>query len=242
MQSIIEYFDKTYIINLPYRNDRREEVTHQLKTIGISLNNEKIKLFEAIRPEDAGEFDSIGTKGAFLSHLGVLNDAKENGYNRILILEDDVNFSKNFTVQIRQTLDFLKNNTWNMFYGGHHLNFDNHENNLIEVLPLDQIVTAHFIAIQGKAIETLTHELTLMLNRRNGDVKGGPMHVDGAYSTVRKSYPELTTYVANPALGYQRASRTDIHQNRWFDKVPVIKQVVSLLRKFKNIATLSTFA
>lgn len=242
MQSIIEYFDKIYIINLPYRQDRRDEIEQQLQSIGTSLSHEKINLFSAIRPEDAGEFDSIGTKGCFLSHLSILKNAKQNSYDRILILEDDVNFTKDFRNQAHQTLAFLKNNRWNIFYGGHILDLDNYNDNLVEVSPLDRIVTSHFIAIQGQAINTLFNELSLMLNRKSGDQKGGPMHVDGAYSTIRKKYPEYTTYVANPAMGYQRASRTDIHQNKWFDKIPVIKQIVSLLRKFKNLATFSTFA
>lgn len=242
MLSITDYFDQIYIINLPYRKDRRDEVEDQLKSIGLSLKNDKVNLFSAIRPAESGEFDSIGIKGAFLSHLGVLKNAKNNGYQRILILEDDVNFSKNFTAQISETLDFLNKKPWNIFYGGHRLDLEKEKQSVVEVPHANQIVTAHFIAVQGSIIDTLIHELDLMLSRKNGDAKGGPMHVDGAYSTVRKNYPEYITYAANPTIGFQRASRTDIHHNRWFDRLPIIKQVVSVLRKVKNHFVLSTIA
>lgn len=231
---LTRYFDKTYIVNLPERTDRLKEIEEQLQKINLSVDHPKIKVFPAVRPSDSGEFESIGSRGCFLSHLGILKDAKDNGFNRVLILEDDVDFSKNASAQLAESLEFLAQTPWDIFYGGHQLSLPDNASNMIKIAAEMGVVTSHFIAVQSKAIDTFHHELELMLGRKNGDARGGPMHVDGAYSTVRNNYPELITYAANPVIGYQRASKTDIHQNSWFDKLPAIKQAVSFLRKLKN--------
>ena len=59
------------------------------------------------------------------------------------------------------------------------------------------------------------------------------MHVDGAYSTMREQNQSLMTYALSPALGYQRPSRTDIGDGRWFDRVPALEPVVGFARKMK---------
>jgi glycosyl transferase family 25 len=60
------------------------------------------------------------------------------------------------------------------------------------------------------------------------------MHVDGAYFWLRRMYPQLTTRVAVPQLGYQRASRTDIHVLRWFDRLAGARQLTAAVRALKN--------
>ena len=52
--------------------------------------------------------------------------------------------------------------------------------------------------------------LETIMERAPGHVLGGPMHVDGAYSTIRAQNHDLKTYSASPPLGYQRSSRSDI--------------------------------
>ena len=114
--SLLTYFQQVYIINLPERSDRRNEINEQLNLIGLSLEHEKINLFKAIRPQDAGEFESIGARGCFLSHLNVLKHAKSKAYDRILIIEDDLNFSHDFSNKIDKTIEELSQNNWQIFF------------------------------------------------------------------------------------------------------------------------------
>src|SRR4051794_9290562 len=117
--SLIDYFDCIYIINLPERLDRRNEMEEQLNKINLSLAHPKIHLFSAIKPDSAGEFDSIGARGCFMSHLGILKHAKSCQYKRILLLEDDLNFTSNFTSRIDQVIGELGVYNWQLFYGGY---------------------------------------------------------------------------------------------------------------------------
>ncbi|MES2182545.1 MAG: glycosyltransferase family 25 protein [Pseudomonadota bacterium] len=128
---LASYFDKIYIINLPSRLDRRNEMEAQLNKIGIKMSDKKVFLFPAIRPLETGEFESVGARGCFLSHLEVLKDAEVNGYERILVLEDDLNFSTQFSSRIENVLEMLKNSKWSFFYGGYLNDLSTESSNLI---------------------------------------------------------------------------------------------------------------
>src|SRR6516164_1613527 len=84
-------FEAIFVINLEHRTDRRAEMQKQLSVIGWDA-----EFFPAIRPESAANFISIGARGCFLSHLAVLKRARNADANRLIILEDDVNFTRDF--------------------------------------------------------------------------------------------------------------------------------------------------
>ena len=76
--------------------------------------------------------------------------------------------------------------------------------------------------------------LGAMLERKPGDPLGGPMHVDGAYNWFRRAHAHHIAVAAVPELGYQRASRTDIHDLRWFDRWPGVRAAVAVIRRIRN--------
>jgi hypothetical protein len=230
-------FEKIYVINLPSRRDRYREMSEQLKTIGLGFDSPFVELFEAVRPDSAGGFPSVGARGCFMSHLGILQKASGEGLSRILILEDDVNFHSDFLPRGAQVTSSLRRHAWSIFYGGYHfpegseaIEFDG------GLVSSDTVIMlTHFVGFQGAAIGIAANYLEAMLQRPAGHPDGGPMHVDGAYSWLRRSHPHLLTYLAAPELGYQRSSRTDLSPPSWYDRAPVARDLVSLARKFKNM-------
>ena len=58
--------------------------------------------------------------------------------------------------------------------------------------------------------------------------------IDGAYVWFRRAHPEMKTVFAVPALGHQRASRSDCARNRFFDILPGLKQAASAARVAKR--------
>jgi hypothetical protein len=71
---------KTIYINLDHRTDRRAEMEAELAKIGLAAER-----FPAIERKP-------GALGCGLSHLAVLRRAKEEGWENVLILEDDFTF------------------------------------------------------------------------------------------------------------------------------------------------------
>jgi hypothetical protein len=233
----MDYFERIFIINLPSRTDRQAEIAAQLKAIGLSLVEGRIELFAAVRPETAEGFPSIGARGCFMSHLGVLRTAQRLGLQRVAIFEDDLDFAADFNSRIQLLLAQLAGANWSMFYGGYHLEqalCGQPCGELLEAEPDALIGTTHFVVFQGEAIAAAVQYLEAILARPAGDPAGGPMHVDGAYNWFRRANPQFKTLLAIPELGFQRASRTDIHDLRWYDTTPLICNAVAGLRWLKN--------
>lgn len=116
-----------------------------------------MRIFPAIRPDDAAGFPSVGTRGCFLSHLGVLRQAVEAGAQAVLICEDDLDFSADALRRLPGIVRTLQSEARDIFYGGfgdpppgERLNAD-----LVRAAPEAGIVCAHFYAVRGPAIRDL---------------------------------------------------------------------------------------
>lgn len=235
-EALVETCGDLWLINLASRKDRREEFEVQLSRIGLSLDHPQVHLFAANRPDEAGPFSDIGARGCFMSHLGVLRQALASRTERLLICEDDLNFTSDFVVRGDTVLSRLAREDWDVFYGFPPQDAvqDDAGVGLFELAPNQGVMCTHFIALRQAAIEALVPYLEAMLARPAGDPAGGPMHVDGAYSWFRREHPRVRTFVATPPLGYQRSSRTDISAPSLKDQLPLIRTVMRHARRLKN--------
>lgn len=229
-----DYFDKIYIINLPERSDRRREMNAELKKIGWSLKEGSIEYFPAIRPETAEPFPSIGSKGCFLSHLQALKEARVTKAKRILMIEDDLAFSPQLKSFQDDIVEKLEKSQWGLAYLGHRIDTPSSKSKVYLTPYTDKIHTTHFFAVNGLILDRLIDFLETLISRPAGHPDGGPMHYDGALSTFRRQNPDIVTLIANPNLGWQRPSRSDIYANKWFDRAPVVKQLVEMTRRLKS--------
>ncbi|MBB5519860.1 glycosyltransferase family 25 protein [Amphiplicatus metriothermophilus] len=223
-------FSRIYVINLESRPDRRREMAGELARIGLSFDHPAASLFSAVRPEDAGPFPSLGARGCFMSHLGVLADAEARGEGAIAILEDDAAFAPDFAARAPALLDALARRDWGVFYGGHR-GLETGAAGLVEVPPARGVGATHFICLNGPAIGPARRYLEAMLARPRGSPEGGPMHVDGAYGWFRRDNPAFATFAAAPPLAVQRSSRSDVEGARWFDRAPVLREAAALARR-----------
>ena len=230
------FFGRVVVINLKSRADRLAEMKEQLRHIGQCFDSANVQLFESIKPSEAAGFSSIGAHGCFMSHLTVLRSARDDHVNALLILEDDVNFCHDFNVKFAAVANFLKATDWGMLYGSYFLSQRPKHFDLPCTRAASQleIGTSAFLAINGPHIAALVSYLEAMQKRAPGDPQGGPMHIDGAYNWFRQSHPDMVTWLANPALGFQRSSRTDVHPLRWFDKLQWTARLISKLRQWRN--------
>jgi len=224
------------VINLASRPDRRREFGAQLARIGLGFDHPNVSIFDAIRPDSLAGFPTLGTRGCFLSQLEVLRQARNDGLSGFILCEDDLDFSADFESRAPEVLEALSAQDWDIFYGG----FDAAAHGLVAsdgLLRLDPtlpVLCCHFMAFRRPAIEALVPYLAAITRREVGDPAGGPMHVDGAYSQFRADHREMVTLAASPTLGVQRASRTDIHELRWFDRLPGLRDVTQIGRRLRR--------
>jgi len=235
-ESLFSYFDRTYVINLEQRTDRKREMLENFARLGIAPEASSIHFFPAIRPDSPAGFRTLGARGCFLSHLGVLKDAQQRGLDRILIFEDDLDFTPDFASRVDDVVTALQQTSWGVFYGGHEVpSFRPTETRTLHVIPQELgVICNHFIGFSKPHIGKLVDYLEAMLERESGHPEGGPMDVDGAYSWYRGATPECVTVGCFPPIGVQRPSRTDISDTRWFDRFPLLSGPLRQLRRIKH--------
>ena len=119
---IDEYFDKVYLLNLNRRKDRLKTSTKKLEYCEIE--------FERFAAIDGSVFQNIWETfnskehhlqnpnylACAISHLSIYQDALNNGYSKILIVEDDCCIRKNANAEFSALVDNLPE--WELLYLG----------------------------------------------------------------------------------------------------------------------------
>jgi hypothetical protein len=228
-----ELFDFVRIINLPDRTDRRRDTQAELKRFGLPVDDKRVRFLTAIRPESSEGFSSIGARGCYLSHLSGLREAREHQAERALILEDDIAFNHSFQMDPQRLASEIHQADWDMLWLGHTLP-ERGAKSIVPATPDLNLLTAHCYAIHRRSLSFVIEALEKILSRSPGHPEGGPMHLDGAYSTIRKQNPNLRTLVIHPSLAGQRPSRTDIHPLKWFDRVPALRETINWTRRLRR--------
>lgn len=228
-------FDRIYILNLPERTDRRYEMQEQLKLVGLSFEMPIVQLFAAQRPSEKGEWESLGARGCFMSHLAILRDAEKDKLDSVLILEDDANWSRAFLSDPKQYLETIASRAWDFFDCGGPIK----ERGMgppvaVDVHPEVGIVTTHCIGLRADAIGRAAAYLHRIATRKAGDPDGGPMHVDGAYSWFRRENPDISTLSFSPTMAYQRASMSNIGVLSPIERISSLSHALRAYRALKN--------
>lgn len=93
MKSINGYFDKVYVLNLHKRPERLALTKKRMEFCDIEFDtfsavdgSVMVKLWESLNNP---HFANSSYIGCAVSHLSIYRDALDNGYSKILILEDD---------------------------------------------------------------------------------------------------------------------------------------------------------
>ncbi len=209
---LFDRFDSIRIVNLAHRTDRRAEMLGELRRVGLE-GDPRLSFFDAVAPAEAGTFSSKGARGCYLSHLAILQEAAAAGRS-VLILEDDLDFAPG-------ARDYRLPADVPIFYGSYTAT------NPADFLASD-IIGSPFMGFGRDIVPPLVDYLTTIL------ASGHHPPIDGAYVWFRRAHPDVRTVFAQPPLGHQRPSRTDIAEPKLFDTLPGLKQAASIARKLKR--------
>ena len=225
-------FDRVRIINLRRRGDRRAETLGELVALGESVDGHRLAFFDAVAPDDAGGFPSPGVRGCYLSHLAVLEAAADDDVPLLLVMEDDVAFVRDADGLLAEATRQLEQTNWDIAYFGHALD-------PVPGAPRWLPVTgpmryAHCYAVHRHAVRRLVEFLQQVLAHEPGHPYGGPMPVDGAFSTFVARHTDIRAVYFSRSLVYQRPSRTDLHRPSLIDRHPLLRQLAIPLRRLKR--------
>ncbi len=229
---IFEYFDRTRIVNLAVREDRRIETQEEFEKCGFSVRSEKVDFFPACSPDESAGFPSPGVRGCYLSHKNILEEAIQDKLENILFLEDDICFSKRLPELNESIVSELQTLDWDIAYFGHTLPAE-------KDVPHWELLTkptqqTHFYAINSGIFERFLRFLDDVMSRPPGHPDGGPMHYDAAIHTFRVQNPDVKAFYYTHNLGFQRPSKTDLHKTAFYDDLRLFKPITGFLRKVKG--------
>ena len=231
---LFDVFDHTYIISLPSRRDRRQESIAELERVGNPYDGQRISFLDAVRPSDRAGFTSIGAHGCFLSHRSVLDDALSNGYQQIMVLEDDFSFVGREMDREAEVIALIRATPWDVLRMGHAAVGENRA----ETPSLERVTRgvwgAHCYGLRRRVYEPLAEFLDGIAARPAGHPDGGSMHFDSALSYFAARRPEFASYMCVPSLATQRSSRSDIDGSKWFDRVAGLARVSAIVRRIRR--------
>jgi len=207
---ITDFFDKTVCINLDRRFDRWSECVSEFEKNGLT----NIERFRAVDGKDLQQqpkgFLTQSRLALVLTNMLILDKAIEEDYNSILILEDDVEFTKQVT-NMKSFFDSLPED-WDMLYfGGNHNTHVGYEPPTIindKVCKLHNTFSTHCVAINKKSFKEILERLKKCDNA-----------LDVIYAELQK---KLNVYSFYPMIATQRVSFSDI-ENKMTDYKWLIK-------------------
>jgi GR25 family glycosyltransferase involved in LPS biosynthesis len=148
--NIFSFFDDIVCINLKTRIDRRKWSEHIFSSLNIPY-----RFYLTDKSPKGGRY------GCFESHINVIREAYNKGHSNILIFEDDLLPTPEYSLQnIEACINFMKNNKWDLFYFGYFVmnkHLDNIiiakklNNNIIKYNPL----ATHAYVVNRNAMKTI---------------------------------------------------------------------------------------
>jgi|GEM_PF-3694006 len=210
---IHQYFDQVYVINLDHRTDRLKQVNELLLNYDIKYKRQSgVYLKEKYNDilNSTTNTSSLGHLGCILSHVNCCIDAIENNYERILVLEDDINILEEYVrfVDFNSLYKEAESVDWGLFYLGGTFN-----EKLIKISkhldrPTGPVLGTQSVGYNKNVIDKIGKNIP---NSPEYYMEGNKLSkilpIDVIYS---RSFTRKQCIAVNPILCVQNTSQSDI--------------------------------
>jgi GR25 family glycosyltransferase involved in LPS biosynthesis/tetratricopeptide (TPR) repeat protein len=186
-KNIEEVFDNIFCINLERRTDRWKVISKKFEHFGLSVERFKGYDGRLLKPfinPDISVLRTGGYLGCLLSHLEVYRTALDRGYERILILEDDVVFHKHFHSEFKKIFNDIERDSsdWDLLY----LGGANFTNNYTIGEPINQSTIKNYRIENGRSFDKVTNTWSCL-----------------AYAVNRKTMEKILDYYETNGYHYE---------------------------------------
>lgn len=194
--------DHIYVINRPDREDRKEHAISQIDKLApkpdytvwpaVMPEKERVRFRPDTTVNDWNRFSAALCK----STIQVLEDAKERGYDRIMICEDDVMFTQDAVKRAKELVKGLDKTVYDLFHLGHLAKKKPIQmgNGLVK---LQGSLYCHCYVINSRIFDDMIHHLKKM---------DRPLD----HITMEVFHPSGRCYAAEPALATQKPDYSNI--------------------------------
>jgi glycosyl transferase family 25 len=187
----MEALKNIYYINLDERTDRNEHFIKQMEKLNIPKSN--YTRFSAIKT-------SRGALGCSLSHLHLLEKAKEQNLEYIIIMEDDIIFTN--PIKFKEQLnDFLNSNTnFDVLFLAGNLKESETKNNFKRIL---KCYTTTGYMVKNHYFDTIIQNVKYGIEKLKLTFDNANYAVDSYYLNLQEKdnwyilYPRTVSQLAN---------------------------------------------
>jgi Glycosyltransferase family 25 (LPS biosynthesis protein) len=155
-------FERTYIISLPYKLERRARLERHLAETGLDVG--PVRWFTAMSGDWMGHPSWFragnGAWGCLMSHLHIMREALADGLHSVCVLEDDVVFHERAPEMLQQFMAEVPEDWDQLYLGGQHLREPWSVPGCPGVLRGQNVNRTHAFAHKGSALpQIMTHIL-----------------------------------------------------------------------------------
>lgn len=207
---INEYFDKIYCINIDRRTDRWEECLKEFEK--HNLNVERFSAVDGNTENYSLGYPYDNELAGAISHLNVVKEAKKLNLSKVLILEDDVQFSDNVNTLFLNYIEQLPLNWDGINFGGNHIG---------GLLTISQNVTKmrrsyalHAYGLNNKSYDQI---IDYMENKIDNVVKNGRSVIRESVAAdffMADLHSRLNFYCFRPHIAWQKEDYSDIQRTK----------------------------
>lgn len=235
MKRLFDQFDQIRIINLPERTDRKAAVLRELAGIGMTHLGPNISFYAAKRPPSGQGGEGVNRpNGALISHREAIREALASGAKSLLILEDDIFFRRRRETEIDAILTAMRSAPFDVIYFGY---LEPAEEDLTGG-PLaafeGRVIGGHFCGMHRAFMERILAFMDGFGKPGPDGTSCNPTHRDGAFNLFVERNQDVIRKLAVPCLAIQRSSRTDLHENRYYDRAPILREALGIVRALRN--------
>ncbi|KAL1506999.1 hypothetical protein AB1Y20_007862 [Prymnesium parvum] len=239
------YFERTYVISLPGRADRRQRIEAQLRqhkcgklTFFPAVDGREVMRRDPLRWQGRMKTDEVdrlpspeGAIGCLLSHYALLKSARDARLRSFLVLEDDVVLHPRAGKRFRMAMAQLPDD-WEALYLGYNRYFnptsdcapDGNSSRLPGCRCSERnicratggLLHTHAIAYHARALDWLLP----LLSRADESASTRLMPIDLEIRTfIEKNRHSARVYAVlpSPFVSQNRSSRSDIYRKRMYE-------------------------
>ncbi len=222
------------------RTDRFTQAQQELASqLGVDINNpaEVTLIRPAIYTEACG-FINPAYRSCLDAHLQCLLDAKANGHEKILVLEDDFKFDETWFDTESEALTELESLDWQIVTLGYDLvapsQIEGESSELQYWTRFDgKVLGSHAYMVTQAAYDLIIEHFERVANGEPGDHIVGKMGPDGALNTLTWIRNDAKRYLLKSNSVVQRPSASDCNPkliHKWKSGYRALSKVKSLIK------------
>lgn len=175
--NLLKHFSRVYIVNLPFKEERRRRIESHLAEIGLA-DSQDITWMKAICgnhcPPPAWFHAGPGAWGCLQSHRRILEDAIMDELESYCVLEDDAIFNPHSKFILDRLMEGVPQDWGQIYLGGQHLSPPHALEGNSSIVRCSNVNRTHAFAVNRRAFQKIYQHIS----HAPDYIKEGAWHID----------------------------------------------------------------